>query len=140
MSKAEVHEKALKGEAKSHTTSVSGATEPLKKEYDALEPLDGRENPKATFKFKCQSQHALKSLLILPRTPSPEPKLASSAATPSTATRLPVTDPNGPQTMKLRSRATVAEPIIRPFLVLVLHRPSSVRFFNRVWLIKEAEN
>ncbi|PMD61670.1 uncharacterized protein K444DRAFT_628688 [Hyaloscypha bicolor E] len=68
-----VHEKALKGDPKSHSASLGPATELVKKSYVACQKVDGVDYPIAIFKFKYRSRDALKSLLIIERTPSPEP-------------------------------------------------------------------
>lgn len=73
MPDAQVHEKALKGEAKSHTTSLvslsicemktfanqyrfGNADEITTKAYHRLQLLDGLANPIAVFKFKYRSR------------------------------------------------------------------------------------
>ncbi|PVH81478.1 hypothetical protein DL98DRAFT_369823, partial [Cadophora sp. DSE1049] len=69
---AAVHEKALKGQAKTHTTSL-GPGLLVRKSHVSAVHLDGEDYPQAIFKFKYRSRDALKSLLIIERTPSPEP-------------------------------------------------------------------
>ncbi|KAI9047563.1 hypothetical protein LZ554_008279 [Drepanopeziza brunnea f. sp. 'monogermtubi'] len=80
---AKVHEKSLKGQAKSHTTSLGPAKEPVPMEYSASEKIDGREYPRAIYQFKYRSIAALKSLLIVPRTPSPEPPIILDSPSPT---------------------------------------------------------
>ncbi|KUJ24190.1 uncharacterized protein LY89DRAFT_727226 [Mollisia scopiformis] len=95
MNQAEIHEKALKGEAKSHTTYFGDAVETRSKIYHWVRLLDGKDKPIATFKLKYRSADALKSLLII-RAPSPkaEPIDSSLSASP------PPTDMNDPETMR----------------------------------------
>ncbi|KXT00142.1 hypothetical protein AC578_3286 [Pseudocercospora eumusae] len=69
-----VPEKALKGQAVSHSV---GFGDPVRHSssgiYWETRYLDPTETPAATFIFLYRSKDALKSMLILPRTPSPEP-------------------------------------------------------------------
>ncbi|KAE9368742.1 hypothetical protein N431DRAFT_494137 [Stipitochalara longipes BDJ] len=67
-----VHEKALKGDAKSHNAALGPATQLVPKSYVNSKKLDGIDYPIAIFKFKYRSRDALKSLLIIERSPSPE--------------------------------------------------------------------
>ncbi|PMD38441.1 hypothetical protein L207DRAFT_599223 [Hyaloscypha variabilis F] len=67
-----VHEKALKGQSKSHGTSL-GAAQPAKAGiFYHSEYLDGFDKPIGVFRFKYRSREALKNLLIIERTPEPE--------------------------------------------------------------------
>ncbi|KAK0123066.1 hypothetical protein ONS96_010074 [Cadophora gregata f. sp. sojae] len=97
MPTANVHEKALKGQAKTHTTSL-GAGSLVEKKHVHSVKLDGEDYPQAIFRFKYRSRgktgmlellsiteppiDALKSLLIIERTPSPEPEGISVSASP----------------------------------------------------------
>ncbi|KAF8860115.1 hypothetical protein BDZ45DRAFT_649240 [Acephala macrosclerotiorum] len=79
---AKVHEKALKGEAKSHSVKFGPASQLVEKSYWTTENLDGDDYPIAIFKFKYRSRDALKSLLIIERTPSPDPESVSGSTPP----------------------------------------------------------
>ncbi|KAF2127324.1 hypothetical protein P153DRAFT_433116 [Dothidotthia symphoricarpi CBS 119687] len=68
-----VPEKALKGKTLSHKSSLRNPvscnpTAPWEHDY-----MDSVDKPIATYKFKYRSKHALQSLLIMPRSPSPVP-------------------------------------------------------------------
>ncbi|EKD18506.1 hypothetical protein MBM_03499 [Drepanopeziza brunnea f. sp. 'multigermtubi' MB_m1] len=80
---AKVHEKSLKGQAKSHTTSLGPAKELAPLNYSASKMIDGKEYPRAICRFKYRSIAALKSLLIVPRTPSPEPPIILESPSPT---------------------------------------------------------
>jgi len=68
-----VHEKALKGEAKSHSISCGDETTVKIKSWQySSDYLDGKQFPLAVFRFCYRSKEALKQLLILERTPEPE--------------------------------------------------------------------
>ncbi|KAH9207285.1 hypothetical protein DL95DRAFT_396184 [Leptodontidium sp. 2 PMI_412] len=67
-----VHEKALKGQAKSHTTTLGEASRVVSRTVVSCEKLDGVDYPIAIFKFMYRSKDSLKSLLIIKRTPSPD--------------------------------------------------------------------
>ncbi|CAD6442056.1 d6c14631-513c-4e42-9fb9-7ed42fb51ab4 [Sclerotinia trifoliorum] len=75
------HEKALKGEAKSHNVSYSGETPILAASRVEVEKIDGNGYPVAIYKFKYRSKESLKQLLIIERTPeledspAPDPEL-----------------------------------------------------------------
>ncbi|KAH6875348.1 hypothetical protein BKA58DRAFT_119500 [Alternaria rosae] len=66
-----VPEKALKGSALSHQATY-GARE-VGQSYSTCRTTKVEESPFAEFTFKYRSRAALKSLLIIPRTPSPVP-------------------------------------------------------------------
>ncbi|ATZ50290.1 hypothetical protein BCIN_05g06580 [Botrytis cinerea B05.10] len=66
------HEKALKGQAKSHSVSYSPETIIPAQNYVQLTKLDGEDYPIAIYKFKYRSKESLKQLLIIERTPEPE--------------------------------------------------------------------
>ncbi|KAI4636714.1 hypothetical protein J4E93_011012 [Alternaria ventricosa] len=66
-----VPEKALKGSALSHQASY-GAREVMQA-YSTIETTKIDETPFAEFTFRYRSRAALKSLLVIPRTPSPVP-------------------------------------------------------------------
>ncbi|PQE27999.1 hypothetical protein CJF32_00005767 [Rutstroemia sp. NJR-2017a WRK4] len=74
---AMVHEKALKGEAKSHGTKL-GLASLVKHTHTTkyrAEYIDGDDYPIAIYRFKYRSEgSALKSLSIIERTPEPEPE------------------------------------------------------------------
>ncbi|KAH8800992.1 hypothetical protein F5882DRAFT_457358 [Hyaloscypha sp. PMI_1271] len=74
----EIHEKALKGQSKSHRTSLGTAqpAQPLKTWI--TEFLDGEDYPVGIFRFKYRSREALKSLLIIERSPEPEQEQAGA--------------------------------------------------------------
>ncbi|KUJ24185.1 uncharacterized protein LY89DRAFT_713091 [Mollisia scopiformis] len=69
----EIHEKALKGEAKDHGTGLRRARKVARGEFWRTEKIDGEDYPLAIFKFIYRSEEALKQMLIIPRTPSPSP-------------------------------------------------------------------
>ncbi|TEY58715.1 hypothetical protein BOTCAL_0202g00180 [Botryotinia calthae] len=66
------HEKALKGQAKSHSVSYSPETIIPAQNYAHVTKLDGEDYPIAIYKFKYRSKESLKQLLIIERTPEPE--------------------------------------------------------------------
>ncbi|QSZ37469.1 hypothetical protein DSL72_008567 [Monilinia vaccinii-corymbosi] len=66
------HEKALKGQAKTHHVSYSAATPTTASNIVSATMLDGIDYPIAIYKFKYRSKEALKQLLIIERTPEPE--------------------------------------------------------------------
>ncbi|OBT63950.1 hypothetical protein VE03_05969 [Pseudogymnoascus sp. 23342-1-I1] len=69
----EISEKAIKGRALSHGTSFGVARiEPQRRILDCVY-LDGRDKPLARFVFRYRSKEALRQLLIIPRSPSPDP-------------------------------------------------------------------
>ncbi|KAH8597435.1 hypothetical protein B0O99DRAFT_684760 [Bisporella sp. PMI_857] len=93
----EIHEKALKGESKSHGV-VLGTPEPITNgKVFKCKNIDGKDYPRAIFKFKYRSTgkiigsyggrygdlvssgnktiEALKQLLVIERTPEPEPNI-----------------------------------------------------------------
>ncbi|KAG4430283.1 hypothetical protein IFR05_014230 [Cadophora sp. M221] len=70
-----VHEKALKGQAKSHTTTLGEASRIVSRHVVSCEKLDGFDYPIAIFRFLYRSKDSLKSLLIIKRTPSPDPEI-----------------------------------------------------------------
>ncbi|KAH7319175.1 hypothetical protein BKA65DRAFT_409663 [Rhexocercosporidium sp. MPI-PUGE-AT-0058] len=70
-----VHEKALKGQAKSHSTTVGATSRLVSANVATCQRLDGIHYPIAIFKFLYRSKESLKSLLIIERTPSPEAKI-----------------------------------------------------------------
>ncbi|KAF8857647.1 hypothetical protein BDZ45DRAFT_744153 [Acephala macrosclerotiorum] len=80
LSQSSVHEKALKGQAKSHQVSFGPADELISRLIVKADKIDNF--PIATFRFKYRSKEALKSLLIVERTPSPEPEEASASPPP----------------------------------------------------------
>ncbi|KAE9368746.1 hypothetical protein N431DRAFT_547659 [Stipitochalara longipes BDJ] len=74
----DVHEKALKGDAKSHGTALSVAEKIARGPVSRTEKKDGEDYPLAIFRFYYRSQDALKQMHIIPRTPSPSPSRSSS--------------------------------------------------------------
>ncbi|TGO80941.1 hypothetical protein BPOR_1500g00020 [Botrytis porri] len=66
------HEKALKGQAKSHNVSYSPETTIPAPRYVNAINLDGEDYPIAIYKFKYRSKECLKQLMIIERTPEPE--------------------------------------------------------------------
>ncbi|KAF7863811.1 hypothetical protein EAF04_006776 [Stromatinia cepivora] len=68
-----VHEKALKGQAMSHGTTLGVPQAVMKGEKYHSQYLDGRDYPIAIYRFKYRSKKSLQSLLILERTPEPSP-------------------------------------------------------------------
>ncbi|ESZ96955.1 hypothetical protein SBOR_2637 [Sclerotinia borealis F-4128] len=66
------HEKALKGQAKSHKVSYSAGIPVGPQTYATAIKLDGEDYPIAIYRFKYRSKEALKQLLIIERTPEPE--------------------------------------------------------------------
>ncbi|KAE9368744.1 hypothetical protein N431DRAFT_494139 [Stipitochalara longipes BDJ] len=82
---AAVHEKALKGQSTSHGTSL-GAAQPSKADTIYLSDfLDGGDYPIGIFQFKYRSREALKSLLIIERSPEPDQSQETTNHPPSTA-------------------------------------------------------
>ncbi|CZS95297.1 uncharacterized protein RCO7_05806 [Rhynchosporium graminicola] len=80
MENAKVHEKALKGETKSHSVLLGPPCGLVKPTAISYRLLDGEDRPLAIFRFKYRSHDALKSLLIIERTPSPEAEVAPTSA------------------------------------------------------------
>ncbi|KAG4035007.1 hypothetical protein MFRU_002g03560 [Monilinia fructicola] len=66
------HEKAFKGEAKTHNVSYSAKTPIPAQRFVDCKILDGKDYPIAIYKFKYRSREALKQLLIIERTPEPD--------------------------------------------------------------------
>ncbi|KFY91498.1 hypothetical protein V498_05436 [Pseudogymnoascus sp. VKM F-4517 (FW-2822)] len=77
---SEIAEKAVKGRALSHGTAF-GDTKivPQRRTVDC-DYLDGRDKPLARFVFRYRSKDALRQLLLIPRSPSPDPWDALPAA------------------------------------------------------------
>ncbi|KAJ8066197.1 hypothetical protein OCU04_005283 [Sclerotinia nivalis] len=83
-----MHEKALKGQAMSHGTTLGVPQAVMKKKRYTSRYLDGEDYPIAIYRFKYRSKRSLQSLLILERTPelspfpspSPIPNGASGAS------------------------------------------------------------
>ncbi|TGO36563.1 hypothetical protein BHYA_0121g00240 [Botrytis hyacinthi] len=72
-SSASVHEKALKGQAMSHSTTLGTPQTTRASTMWKMSYSDGEYYPIAVYRFKYRSQESLKSLLILERTPEPSP-------------------------------------------------------------------
>ncbi|PMD38442.1 hypothetical protein L207DRAFT_568089 [Hyaloscypha variabilis F] len=71
---SKVHEKVLKGEARTHGASFGKARQAPRLVYwSDTTFIDGEDYPLVTFKFKYRSNEALKALMVIPRTPEPEP-------------------------------------------------------------------
>ncbi|CAD6442057.1 cb0b002f-385d-45ab-a81f-dbceabd4699c [Sclerotinia trifoliorum] len=68
-----VHEKALKGQAMSHGTTLGVPQAVKKRRRYTTRSLDGKDFPIAIYQFKYRSKKSLQSLLILERTPEPSP-------------------------------------------------------------------
>ncbi|APA09595.1 hypothetical protein SS1G_06254 [Sclerotinia sclerotiorum 1980 UF-70] len=87
------HEKALKGQAKSHNVSYSGETPYSATKKVIVEKIDGNDYPIAIYKFKYRSKESLKQLFIIERTPeledtpAPDPELDVDLENLSTAQR-----------------------------------------------------
>ncbi|KAF4626758.1 hypothetical protein G7Y89_g11398 [Cudoniella acicularis] len=73
---SKVHEKTLKGQAKSHGASL-GTSRPVlhKTSFWSSPLLDKADSPLGVFKFKYRSRKELEQLHIIPRRAEPEPKL-----------------------------------------------------------------
>ncbi|EPE35561.1 hypothetical protein GLAREA_11261 [Glarea lozoyensis ATCC 20868] len=75
-----VHEKAMKGEVKSHGVTFASKPVPESKSKGAKQKhatykttyLDDPKFPLGVFKFKYRSKESLQQLLVIPRTPEPE--------------------------------------------------------------------
>ncbi|KFY49060.1 hypothetical protein V495_00779 [Pseudogymnoascus sp. VKM F-4514 (FW-929)] len=93
---SEIAEKAVKGRALSHGTTFGPgkvlSTSIRKKEY-----LDGNDTPLARFVFRYRSKDALRKLLIIPRSPSPDPFDALSAAERESLAREAFQNRQGPK-------------------------------------------
>ncbi|KFZ08013.1 hypothetical protein V502_09600 [Pseudogymnoascus sp. VKM F-4520 (FW-2644)] len=78
---SKISEKAVKGRALSHGTAfgVAKIVGPETRTLDCVY-LDGRDKPLARFVFRYRSKEALRQLLVIPRTPSPDPFDALPAA------------------------------------------------------------
>ncbi|TEY58714.1 hypothetical protein BOTCAL_0202g00170 [Botryotinia calthae] len=72
-SSASVHEKALKGQAISHNTTLGAPQAAKATVLYKMSYRDGKEHPIAIYRFKYRSKESLKSLLILERAPEPSP-------------------------------------------------------------------
>ncbi|KAF7863812.1 hypothetical protein EAF04_006777 [Stromatinia cepivora] len=87
------HEKALKGQAKSHNVSYSTEIPILTTNRVQVRRIDGYDYPVAIYKFKYRSKESLKQLLIIERTPeledspTPGPELDVDLENLSTAQR-----------------------------------------------------
>ncbi|KFY72116.1 hypothetical protein V499_07733 [Pseudogymnoascus sp. VKM F-103] len=77
---SEISEKAIKGRALSHGTTfgVAKTASPYRIRRNTF--LDGKDKPLARFVFRYRSREALRTLLIIPRSPSPDPFDALPAA------------------------------------------------------------
>ncbi|KAF2766413.1 hypothetical protein EJ03DRAFT_377022 [Teratosphaeria nubilosa] len=71
--KAMVSEKALKGQSISHTVSYGKTVMVPKLKVFSTQVVRGLPDPYMTFVFHYRSLDALKSMLIIPRTPTPPP-------------------------------------------------------------------
>ncbi|TGO68181.1 hypothetical protein BELL_0843g00030 [Botrytis elliptica] len=76
----EFHEKALKGQAKSHKVSYSPEITTSNQRWVNVTKLDGKDYPIAIYKFKYRSKESLKQLMIIERTPEPEDSPTPSPA------------------------------------------------------------
>ncbi|KAE9368743.1 hypothetical protein N431DRAFT_347016 [Stipitochalara longipes BDJ] len=76
-----VHEKALKGQAKSHSIALGEARSSKFSWRFEADFIDGEDHPIAVFRFKYRDRKALQSLLVIPRSPEPEEAPASRTAT-----------------------------------------------------------
>ncbi|KAF7960663.1 hypothetical protein EAE96_000337 [Botrytis aclada] len=79
-SSASVHEKALKGQAMSHSTTLGAPQATTASNVSKMSYVDGKDKPIAIYRFKYRSKESLKSLLILKRTPEPSPSPSPSPA------------------------------------------------------------
>ncbi|KFX99241.1 hypothetical protein V490_01888 [Pseudogymnoascus sp. VKM F-3557] len=77
---ATVSEKAIKGRALSHGTTLGTTKTIPAPKISHHTNLDGVDKPLARFIFRYRSKEALRQLLIIPRTPSPDPFISLSAA------------------------------------------------------------
>ncbi|KAG9517387.1 hypothetical protein KCV07_g6167, partial [Aureobasidium melanogenum] len=68
-----ISEKAVKGQAVTHSYSLDKETYRLKSCAWKSDAVDGVKDPAAVFVFHYRSKAALKKLMIIPRTPSPVP-------------------------------------------------------------------
>ncbi|KAF7888086.1 uncharacterized protein EAF02_002627 [Botrytis sinoallii] len=84
VSSESVHEKALKGQAMSHSTTLGAPQATKAIILWNMSYLDGKDRPIAVYRFKYRSKESLKSLLILERTPEPSPS-PSPAPIPNVA-------------------------------------------------------
>ncbi|KAH4107673.1 hypothetical protein HBH46_051040 [Parastagonospora nodorum] len=69
----DVPEKALKGRALTHQTKFRAPKPTMASKVVTTDYVDPRKIPFTTFNFKYRSRHALKALMIVPRSPSPAP-------------------------------------------------------------------
>lgn len=83
-----VPERALKGKAISHSVKFGSAIAIAPKKACETLYVDHTETPAATFIFYYRSEQALKSLMIIPRTPSPPPIEEIDELTPGKVRRL----------------------------------------------------
>lgn len=67
-----VSEKALKGQAISHSVGYGAEQHILRPTSPKTVFLDGQQKPTAVFRFKYRSKQALQAELIIPRSPSPD--------------------------------------------------------------------
>ncbi|KAF9693595.1 hypothetical protein EKO04_008533 [Ascochyta lentis] len=68
-----IPEKALKGRTLSHQTSLQAPEPQAPRTICEFDYVDRKRRPLATYTFKYRSRDALKSLLLIPRSPSPVP-------------------------------------------------------------------
>ena len=69
----EVSEKSLKGQAISHTVSYGPARIAMKPQGSGVHYVDSFYVPVGVFRFKYRSKQALQAMLVIPRSPTPEP-------------------------------------------------------------------
>ncbi|KAK5697157.1 hypothetical protein LTR97_007292 [Elasticomyces elasticus] len=68
-----VSEKLVKGQSVSHSVDFSPAMKVCSRVVHKVSPVQGLPNPYTTVVFRYRSLETLKSMLIIPRTPSPPP-------------------------------------------------------------------
>ncbi|OBT76398.1 hypothetical protein VF21_03624 [Pseudogymnoascus sp. 05NY08] len=101
---SEISEKAIKGRALSHGTAFGAAKIAPRASSSRCVYLDGRDNPLACFIFRYRSKEALRQLLVIPRSPSPDPFNALPTAERERLAREAFQQQQGPK----------AEPDIKP--------------------------
>ncbi|MCJ1352080.1 MAG: hypothetical protein MMC33_002064 [Icmadophila ericetorum] len=82
-----VPEKALKGQALSHGTSLGKSETIAPPTYVSCEYLDDVSKPYLNFEFRYRSRKALQNMFIIPRSPSPSPPLPLEDRPPESLSR-----------------------------------------------------
>ncbi|KAH7039983.1 uncharacterized protein B0I36DRAFT_357346 [Microdochium trichocladiopsis] len=108
---ASVTEKQIKGQAVSHSVSVSSKLETVNPTFFDTKPVASDDGPIAVFNFLYRSRTALKHELIIPRTPSPDPLDGMSMEELRKLARIGMSRPFKPEGGVKRERAEPSDSI-----------------------------